>query len=150
MREHFQMITRSFGLLSKTCCSVDGIDVSTIQSHILYEINKAGSPSIQQVAELLGTDITTFSRQIQNLVKMELVDKVPSPEDKRVTNLILTEQGKKVVIGIDQQVNEFLDNIFNQMTEFERETVQQSIKLLAKAMNHSNLHFEAGCKDESC
>ncbi|MFX4944951.1 MarR family transcriptional regulator, partial [Acinetobacter baumannii] len=77
------------------------IDVSAIQSHILYEINKIGNPSIQQVAELLGTDITTFSRQVQNLVKMELVQKEPSPEDKRVTNLVLTEKGKKVAIGID-------------------------------------------------
>lgn len=137
MRNHFQTITRRFGLLNKTCCSVDGVDISAIQSHILYEIDTRNNPSIQQLAELLGIDITTFSRQVQNLVKMELIVKIPSPEDKRVTLLSLTGKGENVAKRIDQQVNQYLDDIFNQMSEFERETVQRSIKELASVMNRS-------------
>ncbi|MFD2442666.1 MarR family winged helix-turn-helix transcriptional regulator [Bacillus sp. CGMCC 1.16607] len=146
MREHFQTIIRKFGLLNKTCCSVDGIDLSVIQSHILYEIDSNNHPSMQQVAELLGIDITTFSRQIQTLVKMELVEKVPSPEDKRVTILMLTELGKNVACDIDCQVNEFIKDIFNGMSDFERETVARSIQLLAEVMNRTTT---IGCKTEN-
>lgn len=137
MREHFQTIIRKFGLLNKTCCTAEGIDLSVIQSHILYEIELNNHPSIQQVAELLGIDITTFSRQIQTLVKMALVEKVPSPEDKRVTNLALTELGKRVAREIDFQVNAFITDIFSGMSEFERETVQRSLQLLAEHMNRN-------------
>ncbi|WP_096154177.1 MarR family winged helix-turn-helix transcriptional regulator [Bacillus sp. FJAT-45066] len=147
MREYFQTITRRFGLLNKTCCTVDGIDVSVIQSHTLYEIEKNTNPSIQQVADLLGIDITTFSRQVQTLVKMKLIEKVSSPEDKRVTLLVLSELGKKVALVIDQQVNNDLKVIFSQLTPFEQETVERSIKLLAKAMIHTNL---GECNDEKC
>ena len=72
-RELFQIMTRRFGLLNKTCCSVGGNDVSLVQSHILYEIDRQHNPSMQQIAETLGTDITTFSRQVQSLIKMNLV-----------------------------------------------------------------------------
>jgi len=139
MRESFQAITRSFGLLNKICCSVDGIDVTAVQSHILYEIDTNDNPSMQQVADLLGIDITTFSRQIQTLVKMELVEKIPSKEDKRASNLALTEKGDKVAKGIDKQVNEFLTDIFSRMTDFERETAQRAVNLIADVMTKSPL-----------
>jgi DNA-binding MarR family transcriptional regulator len=139
MREAFLAITRSFGVLNKICCSVDGIDVSAVQSHILYEINVNNNPSMQHVADLLGIEITTFSRQIQTLVKMELVEKIPSIEDKRVSNLKLTEKGEKVTKGIDKQVNAFLEDIFSQMTDFERETTQRAVKLIADVMTKSPL-----------
>lgn len=149
MREYFQTITRKFGLLSKTCCSVDGVDVSAIQSHILYEIQKRSNLSIQQLADILGVDITTFSRQIQTLVKMGLVKKIPYPEDKRITILGLTEKGAKVAFGIDQQVNRFLEDIFMEMSEFERENVQRSIKLLANVMDNPTLRFDS-CSNDQC
>lgn len=145
MRKHFQTIIRNFGVLNKTCCSVESIDLSVIQSHILYEIDSNKEPSMQQTADLLGIDITTFSRQIQTLVKMDLVTKVVSPEDKRVTNLVLTDLGKRVAWEIDCQVNQFIEEIFRGMTEFEKETVQRSLKMVAESMNQTNA---IGCNTE--
>jgi DNA-binding MarR family transcriptional regulator len=150
MRKSFQAITRSFGLLNKTCCSVDGIDVSAVQSHILYEIEVNDNPSMQQVADLLGIDITTFSRQIQTLVKMELVEKIPSKEDKRASNLALTGTGKKVAKGIDKQVNAFLEDIFSQMTDFEKETTQRAVKLIADMMTKSPICCGSNKENTSC
>lgn len=60
----FQILTRRFGLLNKNCCSAGDKEISLVQSHILYEINQQHQPSIQQIADILGTDIKTFSRQI--------------------------------------------------------------------------------------
>ncbi|SFM47156.1 DNA-binding transcriptional regulator, MarR family [Paenibacillus sp. 1_12] len=138
-RELFQIMTRRFGFLNKNCCSVDGCDISLIQSHILYEIDHQHKPSIQQVAEALGTDITTFSRQVQSLIKMNLVKKTPDPDDRRVYVLSLTMEGKYVATTIDQQMNTYLNEIFSHMNEFEKETVIRSIKLLNEAMAKSSL-----------
>ncbi|MDP4084573.1 MAG: MarR family winged helix-turn-helix transcriptional regulator [Bacillota bacterium] len=150
MRKSFQAITRSFGLLNKTCCSVDGVDVSAAQSHILYEIDANHNPSMQQVADLLGIDITTFSRQIQTLVKMELVTKIPSKEDKRISKLALTDTGESVAKEIDKQVNSFLEDIFSQMTNFERETVQRAIHHLADVMTKSPVCCGTKQDNSSC
>jgi DNA-binding MarR family transcriptional regulator len=131
-------MTRRFGFLNKNCCSAGGFDISLIQSHILYEIDHRHKPSMQQVAEALGTDITTFSRQVQSLIKMNLVKKIPDPSDRRVYVLSLTVEGKYVATTIDQQMNAYLNEIFSHMNDFEKDTVIRSIKLLNEAMAKSS------------
>lgn len=138
IRALFQTMTRRFGFLNKNCCTAGGCDISLIQSHILYEIDHQHKPSIQQVADALGTDITTFSRQVQSLIKMNLVKKTPDPDDRRVYILSLTTEGKYVATTIDQQMNGYLNEVFSHMNDFEKETVIRSIKLLNAAMAKSS------------
>lgn len=139
VRGLFQIMTRRFGMLNKNCCSVGGIDLSLVQSHILYEINRLEQPNVQQVADVLGMDITTFSRQIQTLGKMNLVNKSQLPEDRRVYVLSLTTEGKFVTAAIDADMNQYLEEVFSHMNEFEKETVIRSIKLLNDAMSKSTV-----------
>ncbi|QHC05369.1 MarR family transcriptional regulator [Anoxybacillus sp. PDR2] len=139
VRELFQVTAKRFGLLNKNCCSVGGIEISLVQSHILYEIDRLKEPSMQQVADSLAMDITTFSRQIQTLVKMNLVKKTPYPEDRRIYILSLTTEGKYVATRIDTEMNQYLNEVFSHMSEFEKETVLRSIKLLNECMAKSSV-----------
>ncbi|RAK17188.1 DNA-binding MarR family transcriptional regulator [Anoxybacillus vitaminiphilus] len=139
VRELFQVMTKRFGLLNKNCCSVGGIEISLVQSHILYEIDRLKEPSMQQVADALAMDITTFSRQIQTLVKMNLVKKTPYPKDRRIYILSLTTEGKYVAARIDTEMNQYLNEVFSHMSEFEKETVLRSIKLLNDCMAKSSV-----------
>jgi len=139
VRELFQVMTRRFGLLNKNCCQIGGTEISLVQSHILYELLRRDKPSMQQVADTLGMDITTFSRQIQTLVKMELVLKSPLPDDRRVSQLTLTTQGKYVAAKIDADMNQYLNEVFSNMSEFEQEMVIKSVKLLNEAMSKSTV-----------
>ncbi|MDF9839540.1 MULTISPECIES: MarR family winged helix-turn-helix transcriptional regulator [unclassified Paenibacillus] len=137
-RELFQIMTRRLGFLNKDCCSVGGCNLSAPQSQLLYEIDRSPEPSMQQVAETLGTDITTFSRQVQSLVKMNLVKKTPNPTDRRIFTLALTPEGKMVATTIDHQMNEYLNEAFSRMSEFEVETLLRSIKLFNESMGKLN------------
>jgi DNA-binding MarR family transcriptional regulator len=139
LRVLFQLLTRRFGLLNRNCCSSGEEEVSLVQSHILFEINRQHNPSIQQIADSLGTDITTFSRQIQSLIKIGLVKKTPDAEDRRISILSLTDEGKGMNNTIDQQMNEYLEEIFDTMNEFEKETVVRSLKLLNDRMLQSSV-----------
>lgn len=139
LRGLFQLLTRRFGLLNKNCCNAEGIEVSLVQSHILYEIDRQNNSSIQQIAETLGTDITTFSRQIQSLIKLNLVTKMQDAEDRRISILSLTEKGLRVNQTIDQQMNDYLNEIFKTMNEFEMDSVVRSLKLLNDRMLKSSV-----------
>lgn len=139
-RELFQIFVRRFGLLNASCCDCCcGEEISLVQSHILYEINRLKSPSMQQVADALGIDITTFSRQIKTLENKGLVQRTPSPEDRRVNTLSLTTEGQRLEEVIDTRMKEFIEKILAQMTDFEREMVIKSIQLLNKAI------LKSGC-----
>jgi DNA-binding MarR family transcriptional regulator len=138
-REPLQIMVRRFGLLDKNCCTVGEHEISLIQSHILYEIDHQHEPSMQQIAETLAMDITTFSRQVQTLIKKNLVQKTPLPEDRRVYILSLTGEGEFVTTAIDHRMNAHLDEVFSFMTDTEKETVIQSIKLLNESMLKSKM-----------
>ncbi len=139
LREILQITMRRFGVLDKNCCSIGNTEISLVQSHILYEIDKRNNPSMQEIAEVIGMDITTFSRQIQSLVKMELVNKQQSMTDKRVYVLQLTTQGKAIAASIDTQMNQYLEEVLSFMSDFEKETVIRSLKLLNSSMAKSNM-----------
>ncbi len=139
LREILQITMRRFGVLDKNCCSIGNTEISLVQSHILYEIDKRNNPSMQEIAEIIGMDITTFSRQIQSLAKMELVNKQQSMTDKRVYVLQLTTQGKAIATSIDTQMNQYLEEVFSFMSDFEKETVIRSLKLLNSSMAKSNM-----------
>ncbi|ADG81330.1 transcriptional regulator, MarR family [Thermincola ferriacetica] len=134
-RDLFQIFVRRFGLLNASCCDCCcGEEVSLVQSHILYEIRRQKSASMQQVANALGMDITTFSRQVKTLEKKGLVRKKPHPEDRRIYLLSLTTAGEELENRIDERMKAFIDNILSQFTEFERDMVVKSVQLLNKAI----------------
>lgn len=138
LRELFQVFSRRFGFLNKDCCQACGHKISLVQSHIIYEVEYQHQPSMQQVAERLGTDITTFSRQIQSLIKINLISKTPNPKDRRNSILSLTKEGKEVAESINQQMNQYLDNVFFNMSQEEKDMVVRSIQLLNKSMEKTN------------
>lgn len=135
IREELQMFERRFGLLNASCCEeCCGEQVSLPQGHILFEIRRAGSPSMQQVAEELGMDITTFSRQAKSLEGKGLIIRRVSPDDRRVNLLELTPAGEEVMGRIDSYMADKIERIFSTMSDFERETVVRSLGLLNSAL----------------
>lgn len=135
IREKLQVFVRRFGLLNASCCDeCCGEQVTIAQSHILFEIRRMGSPSMQRVAEELGMDVTTFSRQAKGLEGRGLIVRQVSPDDRRVSLLGLTDEGKRVLEQIDQYMAGKLEQIFSSMTPFERETVARSLGLLNEAV----------------
>jgi len=135
VREKLQVFVRRFGLLNASCCDeCCGEDVSLVQSHILFEIRRLGSPSMQQVADELGMDVTTFSRQVKTIEGKKLIIRRVSPEDRRVCLLGLTGEGERVLEQIDRYMAAKIERIFSFMTPFERETVIRSLGLMNEAV----------------
>lgn len=135
VREQLQIFTRRFGLLNASCCDeCCGEQVSMAQSHILFEVRRAGSPAMQQVAEELGMDVTTFSRQAKSLEEKGFISRRVSPDDRRVTLLGLTDAGRQVLEKIDGYMAARLERVFGRMSTFEHETVVRSLGLLNDAL----------------
>lgn len=151
VRQVFQTLERHFGLLDASCCEeCCGRQVSMAQSHILFEIRRRGSPSMQQVAEELGMDVTTFSRQAKSLEGKGLIVRQLSPDDRRVNLLRVTDEGMRVLEQIDRYMAEKLQRIFSAMTPFERETVAKSLALLNEAFLGSSYRTRHNRQSACC
>ncbi|MFZ4855600.1 MAG: MarR family winged helix-turn-helix transcriptional regulator [Desulfuromonadaceae bacterium] len=135
IRDELQLFVRRFGLLNAACCDeCCGEQVSIVQSHILFEVRRVGAPSMQQVADELGVDITTFSKQVKLLESRGLVSKSVAPDDRRVSLLGLTDNGRQVLGQIDRYMETRVEQIFSVMTPFERDVVTNSLALLNGAI----------------
>lgn len=146
IREQLQLFVRRFGLLNAACCDeCCGQQVSMAQSHILFEVARNSSPSMQRVAEELGMDITTFSRQIKTLEGKGLLSRRVSPDDRRVSLLELTGQGLLVLGSIERFMADRLEQVFSRMSLFERETVVRSLGLLNEAIARTDQEGTIAC-----
>ena len=113
------------GKIHKTSCE----EISVIQNAIMNEILLLQNPSMQPVADSLGIDITTFSRQIGTLEKKMLVERTPYEEDRRSYILSLTAAGQKLVNLIDASIFAKMEEALTSMNEFERDMVIRSIQI---------------------
>ncbi len=135
-----RVLARQFGILNANCCDTCcGEEVSLVQSHIIIEIDRRTNPSMQEVARSLGMDITTFSRQIKTLESRRLVTRCQDPGDKRINLLKLTPEGVQVKQQINNRMKEYLELLFSELTEFERDTVVRSVRLLSRAMEKTGI-----------
>ncbi|MHA6261083.1 MarR family winged helix-turn-helix transcriptional regulator [Sporosarcina sp. CAU 1771] len=126
----FHSLSKSLYNIQKNSCE----DISVVQSSILYQIDKHTKASMQKVAETVGMDITTFSRQIGTLEKKEYVTRTPLEEDRRINILSLTRKGKDVVVAMNDRISLTLEKEFSSLSEFEREIVKLSMSLMAKKL----------------
>ncbi|NAZ80840.1 winged helix DNA-binding protein [Kineococcus sp. R8] len=59
----------------------------------LAAVRDGGAPRLSEVAELLGLDLSTVSRQVAHLRQRGLLTAAPDPQDGRSQRLSLTEAG---------------------------------------------------------
>lgn len=104
-------------------------EISVIQSSIMNEISLLQNPSMQTVADALGIEITTFSRQIGTLEKKNLVARTPYEADLRIYILSLTREGERLVNLINTSVLAEMETALSSMNEFEKDMVLRSIQI---------------------
>lgn len=75
---------------------------------VLYVLAEAGPLRVSALAERLGTDPSTTSRQTGELVKRDLLRRLPDPDDGRASLLDVTESGHEVVAAMRQRRHEHL------------------------------------------
>lgn len=63
----------------------------------------AAAPSQRQLAEQLGVDGATLVATIDRLVAGGLVERMPSPHDRRVKLVVLTGQGRALAARVGEQ-----------------------------------------------
>jgi DNA-binding MarR family transcriptional regulator len=71
--------------------SAEEASILTVLAHL------DGPEQMKPLAELLGRDATTVSRQIAGLEQRKLVKRSPCPEDGRATVVAITSPGAKLV-----------------------------------------------------
>jgi DNA-binding MarR family transcriptional regulator len=78
-----------------------GVSLDRALFPLLIAIERKGPIGVVELAELVGRDYTTVSRQITKLDGLGLISRRPSKTDNRVREAAITANGKEMTRAID-------------------------------------------------
>lgn len=121
-----------------TCCGV-----SLPQCHAILEIGDLGRTTISNLAKILRLDKSTLSRTIDGLVKINLVERVINPRDRRYMEVALTESGNDVLNSINELCDAFYSKLLDKIPPAKVDHVMEAVSLVVDAFIQSrDIPFE--------
>jgi DNA-binding MarR family transcriptional regulator len=78
-----------------------GVDLDRALFPLLVRVERRGPLGIVELAELVGRDYTTVSRQVAKLESLGLVGRQVNAQDARIKEAVITEQGRAMARALD-------------------------------------------------
>lgn len=99
------------------------------QGRLIILLKKDGF-STKELSEILNISVTSLNETLNKLEQQNLIRKVPSPKDKRVLLVELTEEGR----ALEFKNHEDID-IFDTLSEDEKENLNEYLNRLTVALH---------------
>ncbi|MCQ9615767.1 MarR family winged helix-turn-helix transcriptional regulator [Paenalcaligenes niemegkensis] len=106
-----------------------GISLDRALFPLLVGIERLGPIGVVEIADRLGRDYTTVSRQVAKLEDLGLVQRRTVPKDRRVREAIVTPNGKAMTDAVDAARERIGRAIF---ATWEEQDFAQLVRLLQK------------------
>lgn len=141
LREVLRTMVRKLGLLHRGEAGCYGLTLG--QCHTIIEIGRATKIPISRLAECLNLDGSTVTRNVDNLEKVGLVVREPSPSDRRMTLLCLTVEGEARYKKINDGMNHYYSQVIASLPADKRAIVAEGLRLFVAVLNPALLDEEA-------
>jgi DNA-binding MarR family transcriptional regulator len=107
------------------CCGV-----TATQCHVLLKVEEAGLISLSGLSEYLGLDKSSLSRTVDGLVRLSLLQRKESSEDRRYHSIGLTERGKRFVDRLNKECDAYYQPIYEALPTELRERILEDMEAL--------------------
>ena len=117
--------------------------LSLEQFNLLIELDElmldlpadAAAPTVGALAKNINNTQNTVSEKIGRLEKKGLVARVRDELDKRISRVVLTDQGRKLIVAIEKEAEgSFLADALARMTEPEIASLARGLRQLLLAL----------------
>jgi DNA-binding MarR family transcriptional regulator len=125
----FQLAFRLQSILSRVATAHD---LSVIQVRLLG-ILRDREPSMLELARHLELEKSSLSGLVDRAEQRGLVERVASTEDRRVANIRVTAQGRKLSRLVEREVHEHVDALSSVLSRSDRVLLSQLLGRIATA-----------------
>ncbi|MGZ5919948.1 MAG: MarR family winged helix-turn-helix transcriptional regulator [Hyphomicrobium sp.] len=101
---------------------------------LLVALGARGRLAIAELADLVGRDHTTVSRQIAKLESLDLVDRCETETDRRRREAQLTEEGARIVRAIGAARRRLLSSVLADWSEADRSALADNLGRFVDAL----------------
>jgi DNA-binding MarR family transcriptional regulator len=113
----------------------EGVSINRSGHWLLVRVSEQEHARISDVAEAVGLDLSTVSRQVRDLVAAGLMTKVQDPADGRASLLSLTEQGAAVLEAVSDARRRVLAEAIADWTDEERNALASGLLHLGSGLH---------------
>ena len=108
-------------------------DLTMPQLKALIYVTKNNSATSGQIANSLGTSLSTMTGVVDRLVEQGMASRYEDPRDRRVNRVLPTPQGRVLVEDLLQYRNEMATAILSKLDEHQLEAVETAFQYLIEA-----------------
>ena len=108
-----------------------GITLDRALFPLLVTIERGGPIGIVELADLVGRDYTTVSRQVSKLQELGLVSRRASATDKRSREASVTKRGQKMIEALDAARERLAETVLAKWTESDLQHLVELMRRLA-------------------
>ncbi|MFL0197875.1 MarR family winged helix-turn-helix transcriptional regulator [Clostridium sp. WILCCON 0269] len=101
-----------------------------------------GKTTLNNIAKKLGTTKQNVKQIVTVMQSKGYVDIMPSPEDRRAVNVIITEAGKQVLYQVSEKGIFFMAELFKEFSTGDLETIWGMLKKLYRFDGEEQDGFE--------
>jgi len=105
--------------------------VSMQQAYALTFIHYNGPSNISEICDHMMVSAPAASQLADRLEKLGLVQRIPKPGDRRVRNVVLTEQGETLVKQSIEARQSWVNEILPEISDDQLDQISESFQLLA-------------------
>lgn len=111
-----------------------GISLDRALFPLLVGIERRGPIGVVDLADRMGRDYTTVSRQVAKLESLGLVKRHASEADRRVSEATITPSGKAMTDAVDRARERIVGGMFESWDNHDIEELMRLMRKLADAM----------------
>lgn len=109
-----------------------GVPLDRALFPLLVGIERFGPIGVVELSERAGRDYTTVSRQVAKLESLGLIERRPSPADRRVHEAVITDKGRQVTDALDAARQKIATRILASWSE---EDVSNLVRLMRRLVD---------------
>ena len=113
---------------------------SLTEARVIYELGQHESVTASELCGELGLNPGYLSRILRGFAKKKLIERQPSPSDKRQTLLRLSPQGQEAFATINARSDNEIGEMLGKLTPSEQQRLVAAMQTIESilALNHSN------------
>jgi DNA-binding MarR family transcriptional regulator len=112
-----------------TSCSRRRASRSTARCSRSWSVSTSTGPvGVGELADRAGRDHTTVSRQVARLADLGLIDRRPSPIDRRVHEAVITGEGRQVIAALDAARQRLNTPVFSEWRDHDLLTLERLLR----------------------
>jgi DNA-binding MarR family transcriptional regulator len=109
-------------------------DISVEQFHVLRYVRR-GTDSVSELATAKNISRPAISQAVEILVKKGLLTRVPSKEDRRCVELVLTAAGNHLLDTVFKETRDWMKERMGALDPEELETIARAMEIMKKMVD---------------